>query len=135
MAGLFCGFLQSQHNHVYTWIDGWLLEIMLSFDNLFVFVLIMDAFRIPSAARNRILLLSVLYCFGCRLAMFEAVALLKSFATIVTQVLGVFIAYCAYKVMMLDEDEDEDFANSPAITFLSSLLPVTTQVDERASFF
>merc|ERR1719316_1274075 len=37
--------------------------------------------------------------------------------------------------MMLDDDEDEDFANSPAVTFLASLFPVTTQVDERGSFF
>eukprot|EP00746_Dinoflagellata_sp_MGD_P073790 gnl/MRDRNA2_/MRDRNA2_29893_c0_seq1.p1 gnl/MRDRNA2_/MRDRNA2_29893_c0~~gnl/MRDRNA2_/MRDRNA2_29893_c0_seq1.p1 ORF type:complete len:426 (+),score=89.08 gnl/MRDRNA2_/MRDRNA2_29893_c0_seq1:99-1376(+) len=135
VAAFFCGFLSYQNSHVYTWIDGYILEVMLSFDNLFVFVLIMDSFRIPSVARNRILLLSVIYCFACRLAMFEAIAALKSFATIVTQVLGVFIAYCAYKVMMMDDDEDEDFANSPAIQFLSSFFPVTTQVDDRGSFF
>lgn len=139
VSAVFCWYLsaQGEANHIYTWIDGWLLEVMLSFDNLFVFVLIMQTCRIPSLARNRILLTTVIYCFACRLLMFEALALLKSSQTvkIVTQVLGVFIAYCAFKIIAFEEDDNEDFQSNPAVVFLSGLLPVTTERDERGSFF
>lgn len=66
--------------------------------------------------------------------MFEALALLEKWANVVTQILGVFIAYCAYKVVMLEDDEDEDFAANPLVVFLSNLFPVTTESDERGSF-
>lgn len=134
-AAIFCVAIDSMGQSVIDWLDGFLLEVMLSVDNLFIFLLIMESFRVPTQARNRILLISVMYCFACRLAMFEVLAVLTKYTGIITQVLGVFIAYCAYKVIMLEDEDDEDIASNPAVVFLSKFIPVTTQTDSCGSFF
>lgn len=134
-AAIFCVAIDSMGQSVYDWVDGFLLEVMLSVDNLFIFLLIMESFHVPTQARNRILLVSVMYCFACRFAMFQVLALLAQWTGIITQVLGVFIAYCAYKVIMIEDEDDEDIAANPAVVFLSKFIPVTTQTDGHGSFF
>lgn len=133
----FCAFLNSEFglDGVFIWADGYLLEVMLSFDNLFLFVLIMEAFQVCTVARNRILLLSVFYSMGVRLGMFFSVAALRSVAPVLTPILGIFIGYCGYKIIMLDDDDDEDVTQNSMVVFLSKHIPVTTEMDEHASCF
>merc|ERR1719456_1151195 len=91
-----------------TWLDGYLLELMLSVDNLFVFVLIMGSFQVPPKARSKVLMIGVLAALVLRIVMFGTIWLLVGGAEIISKVLGAFIIYCAYKVVMLDDDDEEE---------------------------
>merc|ERR1719456_2058651 len=104
---------------VSTWLDGYLLEMMLSVDNLFVFVLIMGSFSVPPKARSKVLMVGVLAALLLRIVMFGAIWFLVGWADIITKVLGAFIIYCAYKVVMLDDDDDEEITENPAVQFLT----------------
>merc|ERR1719281_1214501 len=82
---------------VSTFLDGYLVEMMLSVDNLFVFVLIMGSFAVPPKARSKVLMVGVLAALLLRIVMFGTIWLLVGWANIITKALGAFIVYCAYK--------------------------------------
>merc|ERR1719231_1903168 len=80
-------------------------------------------------------MIGVLAALFLRIVMFGAIWLLVGCADIISKVLGAFIVYCAYKVVMLDEDDDEEITDNAAVRFLSTYLPMTEERDENGSFF
>ena len=76
------------------WLTGYLIEKSLSVDNIFVFVLILTAFAVPTAYQHRVLFWGVLGALVMRLALILAGAfLLERFqpsAQVVSHLHGVF---------------------------------------------
>merc|ERR1719333_1411355 len=102
--------------------------MMLSIDNVFVFVLIMGTFSVPATARAKVLMIGVLAALFLRIAMFCTIWWFASWAEIINKALGVFIVYCAYKIALLEGD-DEEVPENPAVQMLSSLVPMTEEID------
>ncbi|MEV6397549.1 TerC family protein [Streptomyces sp. NPDC051907] len=89
---------------------GFITEKSLSVDNLFVFVLIMAKFAVPSHLQQRVLLIGVLIALVLR-AIFIAggAAIIASFSW-VFYIFGAFLIYTAWKLIQearSDEEEDE----------------------------
>ncbi|WP_328679126.1 TerC family protein [Streptomyces sp. NBC_00322] len=89
---------------------GFITEKSLSVDNLFVFVLIMAKFSVPSHLQQRVLLVGVLIALVLR-AIFIAggAAIIASFAW-VFYIFGAFLIYTAWKLIQearSDDDEEE----------------------------
>ena len=90
---------------------GFITEKSLSVDNLFVFVLIMAKFAVPSQYQQRVLLVGVLIALVLRAIFIAAgAAILASFAW-VFYIFGAFLIYTAWKLIQEARagDEDEDF--------------------------
>merc|ERR1719235_1669753 len=70
-----------------------------------------------------------------RLGMFGVIDFLMHAAAVIVKLLGVFIIYTAYKTVMFDDDEEEDFENSPVVNMLKKCLPMTGEIDATGSLF
>src|SRR3954453_2805208 len=87
---------------------GYITEKSLSVDNLFVFVLIMAKFAVPSQYQQRVLLVGVLIALVLRAIFIAAgAAILASFAW-VFYIFGAFLIYTAWKLIQEARADEED---------------------------
>ncbi|MGW4053004.1 TerC family protein [Streptomyces sp. NPDC004779] len=89
---------------------GFITEKSLSVDNLFVFILIMAKFAVPSHLQQRVLLFGVLIALVLRAIFIAAGAAIIASFSWVFYIFGAFLIYTAWKLVkeaMSDEDEDD----------------------------
>ncbi|MEU7031226.1 TerC family protein [Streptomyces sp. NPDC015232] len=89
---------------------GFITEKSLSVDNLFVFVLIMAKFSVPSHLQQRVLLVGVLIALVLRAIFIAAGAAIIASFSWVFYLFGAFLIYTAWKLIQearSDEEEDE----------------------------
>ncbi|MFJ4686727.1 TerC family protein [Streptomyces sp. NPDC088789] len=108
---------------------GYITEKSLSVDNLFVFVLIMAKFSVPSIYQQRVLMIGVLLALVLR-AVFIALgaAAINQFAW-VFYVFGAFLIYTAWKFIQearADEDDD-DWEEGRLLKSIQRRVPSTDQ--------
>ncbi|GAA4364632.1 TerC family protein [Hymenobacter saemangeumensis] len=116
------------------WLTGYLVEKALSVDNLFVFLLIFNYFKVPGQYQHRILFWGVLGALVLR-AVFILVggALLAKFHFLV-YLLGAFLVYTGVKMGLSGDEPEIDPENNPVVRFLSRHLPITRNL-EGGKFF
>lgn len=110
-------------------VAGYIVEYSLSVDNLFVFLLIFNFFKVPRESQDRVLgygilgamvMRGILIVFGAELTRrFEIVQL--GFAAI--------LLFSAFKLLTEDGDEDEDLEQNSIVKFSRRLLPFTDKYD------
>ncbi|WP_285565391.1 MULTISPECIES: TerC family protein [unclassified Streptomyces] len=89
---------------------GYITEKSLSVDNLFVFVLIMAKFSVPSHLQQRVLLIGVLIALVLRAIFIAAGAAVIANFSWVFYIFGAFLIYTAWKLIQearADEEEEE----------------------------
>ncbi|MEE1770514.1 TerC family protein [Streptomyces sp. JV185] len=89
---------------------GFITEKSLSVDNLFVFVLIMAKFSVPSHLQQRVLLIGVLIALVLRAVFIAAGAAVIANFSWVFYIFGAFLIYTAWKLIQearADEEEEE----------------------------
>ncbi|MFF5972727.1 TerC family protein [Streptomyces sp. NPDC012769] len=90
---------------------GFITEKSLSVDNLFVFVLIMAKFSVPSHLQQRVLLVGVLIALVLRAIFIAAGAAIIASFSWVFYIFGAFLIYTAWKLIQeaRSDEEDEEF--------------------------
>ncbi|MFC8229231.1 TerC family protein [Streptomyces sp. NPDC057287] len=89
---------------------GFITEKSLSVDNLFVFVLIMAKFSVPSHLQQRVLLIGVLIALVLRAIFIAAGAAVIANFSWIFYIFGAFLIYTAWKLIQearADEEEDD----------------------------
>ncbi|MGC9381801.1 TerC family protein [Streptomyces sp. MH13] len=89
---------------------GYITEKSLSVDNLFVFILIMAKFAVPSQYQQRVLLIGVLVALVLRTIFIAAGAAIIANFSWVFYIFGAFLIYTAWKLIQearADEDDEE----------------------------
>jgi tellurite resistance protein TerC len=106
---------------------GYITEKSLSVDNLFVFVLIMSKFAVPSQYQQRVLLVGVLIALVLR-AVFIAggAAIIASFSW-VFYLFGAFLIWTAWKLIQdaRSDEEDEEFEENRLLKAVEKRVPST----------
>ena len=109
---------------------GWVTEWSLSVDNLFVFILILSAFRVPRAYQQKALLAGIVIALVLRLVFILAgAALIENFSAIF-YVFGAWLIYTAVAqaregVQRPDEHEAEEYRPSGFVRLVSRVVPMT----------
>ena len=99
------------------YLTGYLIELSLSVDNLFVFLLIFSYFKVPKKYQHRVLFWGIMGALIMRMIMiFAGAELVERFHWLI-HVFGAFLLYTAIKML---KDEDEEF--HPEKSFLISFL-------------
>ncbi len=118
----------SPNKAVIKYITGYLIELSLSIDNVFVIAVIFSSFKIPEKYQHRVLFWGILGAIVFRaLMIFFGVALINKIDWIV-YVFGGFLLYTAYKMYSSDEGDFEP-KKSPMYRFLRKLFPVTHKME------
>lgn len=105
--------------------SGYLTEYSLSVDNLFVFLVIMSAFKVPVIHQHRVLLVGILIALLLRGTLILAGAALISRFVAVFYLFGAFLIYTAYRIARsTNGDEDEEYEENAAVRLLRRAVPV-----------
>lgn len=118
---------------VLKYITGYLIELSLSIDNVFVIAVIFRAFAIPDKFQHRVLFWGILGAMLFRAIMiFFGVALISRFEWII-YIFGVFLIYTAYKMLKSD---DSEFNPKDSFIFrkLRKIFPFTAFMDGERFF-
>lgn len=111
-------------NAALKYITGYLIELSLSVDNVFVIAVIFTAFKIPPIYQHRVLFWGILGAIVFRaLMIIFGVALITKFDWII-YVFGVFLLYTAFK-MLKSDGPHFDPSNSFVFKQLKRLYPIT----------
>lgn len=117
---------------VIKYLSGYLVELSLSMDNVFVMALIFKYFRIPGQYQHRVLFWGILGALVFRAMMiFAGVWLLEQFQWMM-YLFGVILIYSAWK--MLTSEEEVDPNRNPIIRYAKKLFPVSNTFEGERFF-
>jgi tellurite resistance protein TerC len=103
--------------------QGYLLELALSTDNLFVFILIFSYFGVPRAYQHRILFWGIVGAVVTRGIFIAAGAAVINRFHFVLYVLGAFLIYAAIKIVVA-KDKPMDPSRNPVLRLFRKLVRV-----------
>lgn len=113
---------------VLKYVTGYLIELSLSIDNVFVIAVIFSSFAIPQKYQHEVLFYGILGAVVFRaLMIFFGVALINRFDWII-YVFGAFLIFTAVK-MLFHKESNFDPKKSPVFRFLKKLFPVSYRMD------
>src|SRR6476619_371616 len=117
----------------YEFLTGYLIELSLSVDNLFVFLLIFSYFKVPAKFQHRVLFWGVMGALVMRLTMiFVGAGLINRFHWII-YIFGAFLVYTGIKMFREEEIEIQPEQN-PLVRLVTRFLPITRHYEEEKFF-
>ena len=119
---------------VVKYITGYLIELSLSIDNIFVIALIFAAFKIPQKYQHRVLFWGIIGAVVFRgLMIFFGVLLINRFHWI-TYLFGVFLIFTAIRMLVKGEDDNFDPIHSLPYRIISKIIPTLPRIDGQRFF-
>jgi tellurite resistance protein TerC len=115
-------------------ITGYLIELSLSVDNIFVIAVIFASFKIPQKYQHRVLFWGILGAIFFRgLMIFFGVMLINKFSWM-TYVFGAFLLFTAAKMLFKGDEEEFNPKKSFVYRNLRKIIPVTSHADGEHFF-
>ncbi|MCH0539653.1 TerC family protein [Streptomyces sp. MUM 203J] len=115
---------------------GYITEKSLSVDNLFVFVLIMAKFAVPSHLQQRVLLVGVLIALVMRAVFIAAGAAIITTFSWVFYIFGAFLIYTAWKLVKeaSSDEPEEEFEENRLLKSIEKRFGVSDRYHETKLF-
>lgn len=114
-------------------LGGYIIELSLSVDNLFLFLLIFSSFKISAQYQKRVLSYGI---FGAIILRFIfvllGIAIINAFKWVL-YLFGILLIISGIK-MMINKEDDVSFENSKLIKLLKKIIPVTKELHEEKFF-
>nr|MBA3806544.1 TerC family protein [Acidobacteriota bacterium] len=126
-------FHQTDRQTGLEFLTGYVIELSLSVDNLFVFLLIFSYFRVPAKYQHRVLFWGVLGALVMRITMISlGAALIERFHWII-YVFGFFLIYTGIN-MLRQEESNANPEQNPIVRFVTRYIPIKRSY-EGENFF
>lgn len=115
-------------------ITGYLIELSLSIDNIFIIAIIFTSFKIPQKYQHRILFWGILGAVVFRgLMIFFGVILINKVSWM-TYVFGGFLLFTAAKMFFKKEGDDFHPKDTFIYKTLGKIIPITTETNKEHFF-
>lgn len=112
-------------------LTGYVVELSLSMDNVFVIALIFQHLRVPLKYQHRVLFWGILGALVMRGAMIGIGAQLVARYHWILYVFGAFLVVTAIRMLTKNEEEDEAQMESVVVRWLRRHFPVTDRFHEQ----
>jgi tellurite resistance protein TerC len=135
LAGIFAGIVYFWHGRSSSlqFVTGYVIELALSVDNLFVFLLIFRYFRVPPGHQHKVLFWGILGALIMRAIFIVAgVSLIRRFHWIIYG-FGALLVYSGIKLFSQENAEIHPEKN-PVLRLFRRLMPVTKDYDDDKFF-
>ena len=109
---------------------GYIIEVSLSADNVFVIAMIFDHMRVPAKYQHRVLFWGILGALVMRGAMIGLGAQLVARYHWILYLFGAFLVYTAIKMLFSKADESADPDEASVMRLVRRFFPVTQQYHE-----
>lgn len=118
-------WLEEGHKKAIEYISAYLMEWSLSIDNIFVFILIFNAFKIKEIFYSRVLLIGILMAIILRVIFISVgVGLVERFHWVL-YLFGIFLLYTGFKMFKANDEKEFNPKQSRVYLFLQKFLPLT----------
>jgi tellurite resistance protein TerC len=124
----------SQTGAALKFITGYLIELSLSVDNIFVIAIIFASFKIPQKYQHRVLFWGILGAIIFRGLMITFGVILINKFSWTTYLFGVFLIFTAIKMLFSKDEEDFDPKHSFVYKTIGKLIPITHE-SHKEHFF
>jgi tellurite resistance protein TerC len=115
-------------------VTGYVIELALSVDNIFVFVLLFSYFNVPPKYQHRVLFWGIIGAFAMRAVfIFAGAALLENFHWMIYLFGGILLLSGA-KMLKQDENKKIDPEKNIIIRFLRRTMPVSDKYHGKKFF-
>ena len=114
-------------------LAGFLTEKALSVDNLFVFLLILQAFRVPEALQSRVLLVGIVLSIVLRSVFIAIGSVLIANFSWVFLIFGAILIWTAWSLLK-GGDEEEEAPDTRFMRWVKSRLRVSSDYDRGRLF-
>ena len=116
------------------YITGYLIELSLSIDNIFVIAVIFASFKIPQKYQHRVLFWGILGAIIFRgLMIYFGVLIINKFSW-TTYLFGGFLIFTAIKMLFNSEEDDFEPKESFIYRALGKIMPLTSETDGEKFF-
>lgn len=116
------------------YITGYLIELSLSIDNIFVIAVIFASFKIPQKYQHRVLFWGILGAIVFRgLMIYFGVMIINKFSW-TTYLFGGFLIFTAIKMLFNSEEDDFEPKESFIYRALGKIMPLTSETDGEKFF-
>ena len=116
------------------YITGYLIELSLSIDNIFIIAVIFTSFKISQKYQHRILFWGILGAIVFRgLMIFFGVILINKFSWM-TYLFGAFLLFTAFKMLFKGNEEDFNPKKSFVYRIIGKVIPLTTHTEKEYFF-
>jgi tellurite resistance protein TerC len=116
------------------YLTGYLIELSLSVDNIFIIAIIFSSFKIPKKYQHRVLFWGILGAIIFRgLMIYFGVIIINKF-TWTTYLFGAFLIFTALKMLFTKDDDEFNPKNSLIYKLLGKVIPITNHI-EKDNFF
>jgi tellurite resistance protein TerC len=119
-------------NAALEFLAGYVVEYSLSVDNIFVFVVVLNYFSVPSRCQHRVLFFGILGALVFRAIFIGLGALLLRIEWIIW-IFGAFLIYTGVRMMFAEEKGVEPEHNA-VIRLFRRVIPVTPQMHDKYFF-
>lgn len=117
----------------FEFLTGYIIELSLSVDNLFVFLLLFSYFKVPSKYQHRVLFWGVIGALVMRVTIILlGVALITRFHWIL-YIFGAFLVYTGIK-MMVQEESDVNPEETPMVRLVTRFVPISRHYEGEKFF-
>lgn len=118
----------------YKYIQGYLLELSLSVDNVFVIAVIFKALSIPQKYQHRVLFWGIVGAVVFRaLMIFFGIWLINKIDWI-TYIFGAFLIYTAYKMAFAEETININPRENKVFKIIRKIMPITQELHGQKLF-
>jgi tellurite resistance protein TerC len=110
-----------------TYFTGYIVELSLSMDNLFVFILIFTSFCVPSEYQHRVLFWGIIGALLMRaIFILAGVAVLEALHWVI-YIFGAFLVYTGIKIAVKKDEEETDPKKNVFFKLACRYLPVVNE--------
>ena len=110
-----------------SYISAYLLEWSLSIDNIFVFIIIFNFFRVKETNYSRVLLLGILMAIVFRIVFIALGSELVARFSWVMYIFGIFLVFTGIKMFSSNEDDEFNPETNWAYKLLTRLMRTTNE--------
>jgi len=127
LALLFAGFLWWREGSAagLEFITGYVIELSLSVDNLFVFILVFQYFDVPAALQPKVLKWGIMGAIIMRAIMIGAGALMLERFEWIIYVFGAVLVLTGIRMYRADAEDKMDLERNPIVRLARKILPVS----------
>ena len=124
----------SQSGAAIKFITGYLIELSLSVDNIFVIAIIFASFKIPQKFQHRVLFWGILGAIVFRGLMISFGVILINKFSWTTYVFGVFLIFTAAKMLFTKDEDDFQPKDSFIYKTIGKIIPITSDMNGEQFF-
>ena len=132
--GTGAGAVETGKDAAIQYFTGYLVEMSLSLDNIFVIALVFRFFKVPAAYQHRVLFWGILGAIVLRITMILAgAALIQNFKA-TTYFFGGILVFTAAKMALQKGDEEFDPENSRIVKLVKRFIKISPNLDGHNFF-